>query len=88
MGDVEDPIVAFMGKPVGGCVGRDGCAVDGNGERRGEWTEARIDHVGDATDCDGEEHVLAHAFMARFEQDDAGGMSDRGEADRIEQPRA
>jgi hypothetical protein len=50
----------------------------------GRGHEARVDHVSGAADCDGDEHVLSHAFGARFEEDDAGCVSDGGEADRIE----
>jgi hypothetical protein len=79
LGDVEDPIVAFTGQTVGGCARWNRSAVNGNGERAGEGAEARIDHIGDTADCDSEEHVLARAFVARFEEEDTGGVSDGGE---------
>ena len=83
-GDIEEPIITITDQPVGGFVCRDGSAVDGNGDGAGEGAEARIDDVGGAADCDGDEHMLAHAFVARFEEEDAGGVPDRGEADLLE----
>ena len=63
-----------------------GTGVPSIGYRDGasEGAEARVDHVSGAADCDGDEHVLSHAFVARFEQEDAGCVSDGGEADRLE----
>ena len=83
-GDVEEPIIAFAGEAVGGRTRRDWSAVDGDRDGAGEGAEARVDDVGSAADCDGEEHVLARAFVARFEKEDAGGVPDGGKADRLE----
>ena len=85
-GDVsnKNPIVAFADEAVGRCAGRDRSAVNGYREGASAGAQARVNHVSGAADCDGDEHVLSHAFAARFEEDDAGCVSDGGEADRIE----
>jgi hypothetical protein len=83
-GDIEEPIVAFVSKAVGGGARRDGGAVDGDGKGAGEGAEAGVDDVAGTLECDGEEHVLARAFVARFEKEDAGGVPGGGEADGVE----
>src|ERR1700722_7744303 len=65
--DIENPIIALTSQPVGRYIGRNVCAIDGNGMGRCKGTKARVNHIGAAADSDGEEYVLAHAFMARFE---------------------
>ena len=81
---VEEPVVAFAGQAVRGGLRRHGSAVHGDRLGAGEGAEASVDDVSDSVDCDGEEHVLAHAFMARFEEKDAGGVANGGEADCFE----
>jgi hypothetical protein len=83
-GDVENPILAFTDEAVGGCARRDRSPINGYREGASEGAEARIDHISGAADCDGDKHVLSHAFVARLEQDDTGCVSDGSEADRIE----
>ena len=83
-GDVEKPIVAFVDEAVGGSARRDGSAINGYRDRASKGAEARIDDVSGAADCDGDEHVLSHAFVARFEEEDAGCVPDGGEADPLE----
>jgi len=83
-GDVEKPIVAFADETVRGCARRDGSAIDWNRDGASEGAEARIDDIGGAVDCDGDEHMLSHAFVACFEKKDAGCMSDGGKADRLQ----
>jgi hypothetical protein len=79
-GDVEEPIVPFAGEAMGGRARRDGSAVDRDREGTGKGAEARVDDVGGAVDCDGEEHVLAHALMTRFKEEHTGAVPDGDKA--------
>src|SRR5665213_8407 len=82
--DIEEPVVAFVGQTVCGGIRGNGSAIHRDRLRAGEGAEARVDDVSDSANGDGEKHVLAHTFMARFEEKDARSVANGGEADSFE----
>jgi hypothetical protein len=62
-GHAENPIVAFMDKPVSRGADRHRGAVKGYWDRAGKETQAGIDHVCGAVNRDREKHVLPHGLM-------------------------